>query len=114
MSASCRATGSVLRAKSRALVGKGFESLASLGFADVSEVEIANDLLERAMAEISSDLSHGGSAFKHVGTVAVTQGVRGNVDVFFGESGFGRSQGDGIPHGGAVHRVGAAMHGLAQ
>jgi hypothetical protein len=40
-------------------------------------VEVAHDFLERAVAEVGGDLSNRSTAFKHVGGVAVTQGVGG-------------------------------------
>ena len=95
-------------------VGEGFERLAALAFADLGEMEVAHDFLERAVAEIGGDLADRRAAFEHVGAEAVAQGMGGDVLVFFGESGFGGGQADGVPHGGAVHGVGTAAHVLAQ
>ena len=49
-----------------------------------------------------------------MGAEAVTKGVGGDVFVFFGKTGFGGGELDGIPHGGFGHGIGAAVKGLAQ
>lgn len=56
-------------------IGEGVEGGAGSLFADLGEVEVAHDLLERAVAEVGGDLSHGGPAFEHVGGEGVAQGV---------------------------------------
>lgn len=84
-------------------VGKGVERVAALALADLGEVEISHDFLERAVAEIGGDLPDGCTAFKHVGTITVTQGVGSEPVVFFGESTLGLGDLHGSPCGGLVH-----------
>lgn len=64
-------------------VGEGVEGVAAFGLADLGEVEVNHDFLERAVTEVGGDLSNGGTAFQHVCPEAVTQGVGGNVLVLF-------------------------------
>lgn len=65
-------------------VGEGGEGVAAFALADLGEVEVAHDFLERAVAKVGGDLSNRRSAFEHVGAETVTQGVGGEVVVLFG------------------------------
>ena len=60
------------------------------------------------MAEVGGELMKLGPAFEHVGGVAVTEGVGGDLVVFFAEAAFGGGEVDGGPDAGSGHVVGAA------
>ena len=93
-------------------IGEGGERVAAFRFADLGEVEVADDFLERAVAEIGGDLPDGGSAFQQVGGEAVTQRVGGKVGVLFGKTGLGGGDRDGLPDGGLGHGLGRAVESL--
>ena len=94
-------------------VGEGVEGVAAFALADLGEMEVNHDFLERAVAKVGGDLSNGGTAFQHVGAEAMPQGMSGDVFVLFGESALGDGKVDGTPDGGFVHGRGAALEGLA-
>jgi len=64
-------------------IGEGGERVSAFGFADLGEMQVADDFLERAVTEIGGDLPDRCPAFQHVGTVTVTQGMGRYVIVLF-------------------------------
>jgi hypothetical protein len=44
-------------------IGQGIEGVAALSLADLGDVEVAQGVLQRAVAEIGADLEDGGTAF---------------------------------------------------
>ncbi len=72
-----------LSARGALAVGKGCEGVASFALADLGEVKVSHHFIERAVTEVSSDLSNRRSAFEHVGAKAVAQSVGRDVIVLF-------------------------------
>jgi len=63
------------------VVGESFECVASFLLADLGDVEIADGVLDRAVAEVSSDLKDGCPTFEHVSGERMAQCVSGDVIV---------------------------------
>ena len=95
-------------------IREGGEGVAAFGFANLGEMKIADDFLERAVAEIGGDLPDRRAAFQHVRGVAVAQGVGAEMLVGARQPAFGGGDLDGLPDGGLGHGLGTAVHGLAQ
>lgn len=77
------------------VVGESFERIATFLFADLGDVEVANGVFDRAVAEVSSDLKDGCPTFEHVSGERMAQCVGGDVIVGARQSAFGNSDLDG-------------------
>lgn len=94
--------------------GEGVEGLSCLFFAEGGEVKINEGGLERGVTEVGGELMELGAAFEHMGGVAVSEGVGGDLHVLFAEAGLGGGDLDRSPDAGLGHVVAAVMHGLSE
>ena len=92
--------------------GQGVEGLTGLGLAHGGAVQVDQGGLERGVPEIGGELMKLGAAFKHVGRVAVTQGVGADLLARLAESALGGGDLDGAPDAGFGHVMPAVVHGL--
>lgn len=94
--------------------GQCGEGGASLGLADLGEVEIDEGGLEGGVAEVGGDLAQAGAGVEHVSGVAVTEGVGADFVVLFGQAAFGAGDVHGGPGAGVGHGPAAVVEGLLQ
>lgn len=93
---------------------EGGESFACLTLANGGEVEVDEGGLEATVAEVGGELVELDAALKHVGGVAVTQGVAAEVIVLFIEAALRFGEVDGGPDTGLAHRFLVVVKGLPQ